>query len=108
MKKKLIEIFNLNKQKEKFTGTQILGMIAAVVFLFPVTFNIFGFLSIPIAYTIEFVFKPETPTTTLHMLLAVHILKLLMGTVSGIWMCKLVWPRRKPLEKQPLSENTIE
>ncbi len=99
LKEKYRDIFNLDKRKEKYTGTQILGIAAIVLFLFPIIFNIFGFLSLPIAYSIEFIFKPRTPKGLYIAILTVSILKIAMGLVSGIWISKLVWPKRKLIEE---------
>jgi hypothetical protein len=94
------DFFNLDKKKQPYSSAQILGMIAIVLFLFPVIFNIFGFLSIPFAYMIEFIFEPRNHTAVMYAKMTIAVVRILFGLVSGIWICILVWPKRKVIVEE--------
>jgi predicted membrane protein len=103
----LNEIFNLKKKKHPYSSSQILGMFAILFFLFPIIFNIFGYFAIPFAYMTEFIFEPKSSTSVFYWKLSFMTLRLLLGFVSGIWICKMVWPKRKTiLSEIKKEENT--
>ncbi|PKL15762.1 MAG: hypothetical protein CVV49_19760 [Spirochaetae bacterium HGW-Spirochaetae-5] len=100
----LNDIFNLKKTKQPYSLSQILGMFAILLFLFPVIFNTFGYFAIPFAYMMDFIFEPQSTDSKFYWTLSVMILKILFGLVSGIWICKLIWPKRKYLSNDIKTE----
>lgn len=103
-KEYIIDLFNLDKTRQPYSFSQISGMFAIVLFLFPVIFNVFGFLVVPVAYMIEFVFEPRDAAAVFYSKLVILVLKLVFGSAAGIWICKMVWPKRKTVQEKELKQ----
>ena len=98
------DLFNLDKTKQPYSFAQISGMFAIVLFMFPVMFNVFGFFAVPFAYMIEFIFEPRETTAVFYTKLIILSFKLIFGLGAGIWICKMVWPKRKPFPEKELQQ----
>lgn len=104
IKEFISDLFNLDKTRKPYSFAQISGMFAIVLFLFPVIFNVFGFLAVPAAYMIEFIFEPRGTAAVFYAKLVILVLKLVFGLAAGIWICKMVWPKRKTMQEKELKQ----
>jgi hypothetical protein len=101
IKELFTDIFNLDKKRQSLSPGQVGGILAIVLFLLPVMFYSFGFLALPAAYLIEFIFEPRNGIALYAAKLAVYFIKLVFGLAGSIWICSYVWPRRKPASEWP-------
>ncbi len=93
---------NNKKEKQPYTIGQIFFMIFIIVFVFPIMFNVFKFLTAPIAYFIDIIIKP-TGIYNKIAYIAVWALTLFCGFAGAFYICKLIWPKRKLLENSEIT-----
>ncbi|HOS38719.1 MAG TPA: hypothetical protein PLG31_03220 [Spirochaetota bacterium] len=107
LKSRLTAILNLDTRNQPYSAAQIAGMMAIVVLLFPLLFTLFGFLSAPLAGLIEVVFRPRDPDAVRAAKIAVLIVKTALGLTGGLWICRIVWPKRLALPRDQGNEHPV-
>jgi len=85
--------------KQPYTGKQWLGVVAILLFLFPILARaFFGVVAIPLTLLQEALMSVES-TGHRGVTVAITVISTVCGVGGAIAVCRLVWPKRAPVEE---------